>query len=40
MRMRPVEDEAGLDTRRLAVGLPTMADYRKLLADSLGQAVE
>jgi len=40
MRLRPVEDEAGLDARRSAMGLPTMAEYRRMLADAYGRQVE
>ena len=30
----PIEDEANVDRRRKDVGLPTMAEYRKLLAET------
>lgn len=40
MRMQPVEDEAGLDARRAAMGLPTMVEYKKLLSEAYGQPVE
>ena len=33
MEPYPIEDEAGVDRRRKEVGLPTMAKYRKLLAE-------
>ena len=34
MEPYPIEDEAGVDRRRKEVGLPTMAEYRKLLAET------
>ncbi|MCD9030278.1 hypothetical protein LDO32_00820 [Luteimonas sp. Y-2-2-4F] len=40
MRLRPVEDEAGLDARRREVGLPPMADYRRMLSETYGVPVE
>lgn len=40
MRLRPVEDAAGLDARRREVGLPPMADYRRMLSETYGVPVE
>lgn len=40
MRVRPVSDEAGLEDRRRAMGLPSMAAYREMLADMYGLPVE
>lgn len=40
MRLRPVEDLAGLEARRAAAGLPSMADYRRMLTEIYGQPVE
>ncbi|MEN4905156.1 DUF6624 domain-containing protein [Luteimonas sp. TWI1437] len=40
MRMRPVEDPDGLEARRAAVGLPSMADYRQVLRAGYGTEVE
>lgn len=40
MVAHPIEDLAGLDARRAAVGLPPMAEYVKLLADAYKQPVE
>nr|WP_202844922.1 DUF6624 domain-containing protein [Luteimonas saliphila] len=40
MRMRPAEDEAGLDARRRSAGLPPMDDYRKMMAETYGRPVE
>ncbi|MCD9005465.1 hypothetical protein LDO31_04280 [Luteimonas sp. XNQY3] len=40
MRLRPVEDPDGLEARRAAVGLPSMADYRQILRDGYGTEVE
>jgi hypothetical protein len=36
----PIEDEGNVDARRAAVGLPPMAEYAKLLAESNGLPVE
>jgi len=40
MRLRPVENPDGLEARRAAVGLPSMADYRQMLRDGYGTEVE
>lgn len=40
LRLRPVEDPAGLDDRRAAVGLPPMAEYRRVLGETYGLPVE
>ncbi|AWH19495.1 hypothetical protein C1922_00895 [Stenotrophomonas sp. ZAC14D2_NAIMI4_7] len=39
MRLRPTEDMPGLDARRSAMGLPTLAEYKAILADSYGAPV-
>jgi len=39
-RLRPVEDLDGLDTRRAAVGLPPMDEYRQMLRDNYETEVE
>ncbi|MGS0641112.1 DUF6624 domain-containing protein [Xanthomonas oryzae] len=33
MALQPTEDEAGLDARRLRMGLPPMDQYKKMLQD-------
>ena len=40
MRLRPIEDKAGLDASRAAAGLPSMADYRRMLQEGYGTPVE
>jgi len=40
MRLRPVEDMPGLDARRRAMGLPSLAEYKAILAESYGTAVD
>ncbi|WP_245228116.1 DUF6624 domain-containing protein [Xanthomonas bromi] len=39
MSLRPTEDEAGLEARRRAMGLPPMAEYKKMLQDLYHQSV-
>lgn len=34
MSLQPTEDEAGLDARRRAVGLPSIADYKRMLQET------
>lgn len=34
MVLEPTEDEAGLDARRRAVGLPSMAVYKRMLGEA------
>ena len=36
----PIEDEANVDARRATVGLPSMAEYAKLLLELNGMPVE
>jgi len=40
MRLRPTEDMPGLDARRSAMGLPSLAEYKAILAESYGTAVD
>ena len=39
MQLRPSEDRAGLDARRSAMGLPSLAEYKAILAESDGKPV-
>ncbi len=39
MRLRPTEDMPGLDARRSAMGLPSLADYKAMLAETYGTPV-
>ncbi|ALA80760.1 hypothetical protein I5U59_12605 [Stenotrophomonas maltophilia] len=39
MQLRPTEDMPGLDARRSAMGLPSLAEYKAILAESYGKPV-